>query len=162
MILSQEKILRLVEEKELIENFNASCLEGAGYDLRVGKFYRIKGSSHLSIDHRHLPEVEEIRSDQVILKPDEYLLMGTIERVNMPRNLMARILPRSTIFRGGCSLITAVVDPGYSGTLIFGLKNLSGCEFKLEKEAKIGQIVFEEILGETKPYEGRYQGGGVV
>ena len=162
MILSQEKILRLVGEKNLLERFNTGCLEGAGYDLRVGRFYQIKGSSHLSVDHRHMPEVEEIQSNRITLKPGDYLLIETLEKVNMPDNLVARILPRSTVFRCGCSLITAVVDPGYKGSLTLGLKNLSGCEFTLEKEARVGQIVFEEITGETKQYNGRYQGGRVV
>jgi len=80
----------------------------------------------------------------------------------MPKNLMARILPRSTLFRAGCSLISAVVDPGYRGTLTMGLKNLSDTAFYLERGARIGQIVFEEVAGETVSYNGRYQGGRVV
>jgi len=80
----------------------------------------------------------------------------------MPGNLVARILPRSTVFRNGCALITALVDPSFKGTLTMGLKNLSGFEFRFQPGARVAQLVFEEVSGETKPYEGHYQGGKVV
>jgi len=76
--------------------------------------------------------------------------------------LMARVLPRSSLFRCGASLRNAVVDPGYNGTLTFGLKNESEFNFVVEKGARICQIVFEAVHGETKPYQGKYQGGKVV
>ena len=162
MILSAEKIKSLVSEEKLIEGFSEKSLNGAGYDLRVGRFYKIRGDACLGVENRILPEADEIKSEEITLKPDEYLLIETQERVHMPKNLMARILPRSTLFRAGCSLITAVVDPGYYGTLTMGLKNLSGSAFRLEKGARIGQIVFEEVAGEATSYNGRYQGGKVV
>ena len=162
MILSKEKISLLVKEKKLIEGFLETSLCGAGYDMRVGKFYRTCGSAALSAEGRSLPNAEEIKSDYVTLKPGDYILVETVEKVNMPKDLMAIILPRSSVFRAGCSLITAVVDPGYYGTLTMGFKNLSDCEFSLGKGARIGQIVFEEVSGEASAYDGRYQGGKVV
>jgi deoxycytidine triphosphate deaminase len=123
MILSAEKIRKQVTEEKLIEGFSEKSLSGAGYDLRVGRFYKIRGEALLGVERRVLPEADEIIADAVTLKPEEYLLIETVEKVHMPKDLMARILPRSTLFRAGCSLITAVVDPGYYGTLTMGLKN---------------------------------------
>lgn len=162
MILAQSKITELVKKSKLIENFSDDCLEGAGYDLRVGKIYRIKSDSYLGKVKRKTPDVEEINVESYRLKPGEYVLIETVERVNMPTDMIARILPRSTIFRSGCSLITAVVDPGFEGTLTMGLKNLSGFNFTIEKKSRVAQIVFEKIEGKTRPYTGRYQGGKVV
>ena len=162
MILGSEIIKKLTEEKKLIESFDEKSLCGAGYDLRVGKFYEITGASHLGVNGRTLPSANEIFKDVIALGPDDYLLIETIEKVNMPKDVMARILPRSTVFRAGCFLVTAVVDPGYFGTLTMGLKNLSQCDFRLEKGSRIGQIVFEEVSGEANLYDGRYQGGKIV
>jgi dCTP deaminase len=162
MILSAERIRKQVTEEKLIEDFSEKSLNGAGYDLRVGRFYKIRGEALLGVEKRVLPEADEIKADEITLKPGEYLLIETLEKVHMPKNLMARILPRSTLFRAGCSLITAVVDPGYYGTLTVGLTNLSGAVFRLEKGARVGQIVFEEVSGEATEYNGRYQGGKVV
>ena len=162
MILAEEKIRKLVAEQKLIENFDEQSLTCAGYDLRVGKFYRISGEPFLGIKERKLPTVTEEKTDKIKIAPQEYILIETIEKVHMPKDLMARVLNRSTLFRFGCTLKTAVVDPGYYGILTIGLKNLSNQTFTLEKGARVGQIVFETIEGETTTYQGRYQGGKVV
>jgi deoxycytidine triphosphate deaminase len=167
MILSGGKILDLVKEKKLIENFSPECIGGAGYDLRVGKVYKLKilgeREGFIGVSTQINSEVEEIPFEKYSLQPNEYVLVESIEKVNIPKNLVGRILPRSSVFRLGCALLTAVVDPGFQGTLTMGLKNLSpGKKFTFQKGARIAQIIFEEILGKAKSYEGRYQGGKVI
>ena len=161
MILGRGRILTLVESG-LIEDFSIDCLGGAGYDLRLGRIYSLKSDGLLTASARQTPKVEEVEADQHTLRPGDYVLLETLEKINMPLNLAARILNRSTVFRCGCTLINAFVDPGYRGTLTFGLKNLSTRDFTVERGARIAQIVFEEVAGETEGYCGRYQGGKVV
>lgn len=162
MILGKDRIQELVEQSALLESFSPDSLGGAGYDLRIGRAYRLKGGGALLVDGKNNPEVEELEGDEFTLKAGDYILIESLEKVDMPPNLVARILPRSTIFRNGCSLITALVDPGFRGTLTMGLKNLSGHEFRFQRNARVAQIVFEEVSGETKEYDGHYQGGKVV
>jgi len=162
MILGRGEIVKRVSDGRLLESFSPECLEGSGYDLRLNRAYKLKSGGFIGVEGRGAPEILEVEFSELILKPGEYVLVETLEKVNMPSDLMARILPRSSVFRCGCSLMNAVVDPGFSGTLTLGLKNESGQEFKIERHAKIAQIVFEEVLGETKMYGGRYQGGKVV
>lgn len=162
MILAYSKILELVNSIKLIENFNDDCLEGAGYDLRLGKIYKLKSGGKIGTSDRITPEVVEINCKNYSLKPGEYVLIETIEKVNMPKDLLARVLNRSSLFRCGCSLLTAVIDPGYCGTLTMGLKNLSEFPFEIEIGARVGQIVFETVDGETVLYSGKYQGGKIV
>jgi len=162
MILGKERIQELVEKSALLESFSQDSLEGAGYDLRIGRVYGLKGGGALLVDGKNNPDVEEIEGDEFSLKAGEFVLVESQEKVNMPNNLSARILPRSTIFRNGCALITALVDPGFKGTLTMGLKNLSSHEFRFQRNARVAQIVFEEVNGETEEYDGHYQGGKVV
>lgn len=162
MIIGKDKIRKLILEKRLLEDFSTSCLEGAGYDLRINKIYRLKSGGFIGAADRKLPEVEEASFEKYTLKPDEYVLIETVEKVNMPSDLAARILPRSSLFRCGCSLMTALVDPGYRGVLIIGLKNLSKFDFTVERGARVAQVVFEGVEGKTSAYGGRYQGGKVV
>jgi dCTP deaminase/dUTP pyrophosphatase len=162
MILGKEEILRLIRENKLLENCVEDFVEGAGYDLRVGRFYDASGSTYIARDERRLPEVKEIPEEILLLKPGQYVLMETMERVNMPEDLIARVLNRSSLFRCGASTFNALVDPGYRGTLTFGLKNISDHEFSIQKGARVAQIVFEEVKGAAESYSGRYQGGKVV
>ncbi|MFH0863384.1 MAG: dCTP deaminase [Candidatus Altiarchaeota archaeon] len=161
MILGRQRILRLVEGG-LIENFTIDCLGGAGYDLRVDRIYSLESDSRLGVNDRKTPDVQEIMFEKYAIPPGEYVLVETLEKVKMPPDVMARVLNRSTLFRCGCSLFNAVVDPGFRGTLTFGLKNLSMRDFTIERGARIAQIVFEEVSGETALYDGKYQGGKVV
>lgn len=162
MILGSYRIEERIRKEKLLENHPAENIQGAGVDLRIGKAYRLKSGGKLGREERILPAIEEINGDRITLEAGEYVLVETMERVNMPKDLMARVLPRSSLFRCGVSLRNAVVDPNYHGTLIFGLKNESEHAFELEKGARIAQIVFEEVDGEATPYSGRYQGGKVV
>ncbi len=162
MILGSRRIEERIKEEKLLENSLPENIQGAGVDIRVGKAYRLKSGGKLGREERILPAIEEITGEGIKLEKGEYILVETMERVNMPMDLMARVLPRSSLFRCGVSLRNAVVDPGYKGTLTFGLKNESEHKFELEKGARIAQIVFETVDGGTTAYAGRYQGGKVV
>ncbi len=162
MILGREEILRRVQRDKLIKNFNIMCLQQAGYDLRVDTIYRISGEPFLGVNERRLPQIKEIRDNIVSVKPMEYLLVKTVEEINMPLDLAAIVLPRTTLFRMGISLRTGVVDPGYKGALVFGLKNESKLDIGIERGARIAQIIFMKVEGRTAPYKGRYNGGKIV
>jgi deoxycytidine triphosphate deaminase len=162
MVLGRSELLGLVEGENLLENFSLDCLGGAGYDLRLDRIYRLKSAGMLTVSDRRTPDVEEVVFDSYTLQPGDYVLVETLERVNLPSDIVAVILNRSTLFRCGCTLFNALVDPGFRGTLTFGLKNVSDKEFTVGKGARIAQIVFERVEGEATGYKGRYQGGKVV
>ncbi|MFH1450667.1 MAG: dCTP deaminase [archaeon] len=162
MILSGEEIKRMVKENAILENFEDKNIGGAGVDLRVGRYYRIKSGAKLGVSERELPKIEEIPEDWVEVRPGEYILVETMESVNMPVDLAAWMRHRSTLQRSGVGLLTALIDPGYKGTLTFGLKNFGGHAFKLQRGARVAQIVFSRMTGVGEEYNGRYQGGNVV
>jgi deoxycytidine triphosphate deaminase len=161
MYLSKAEILKRIGDDVLLENCDSTNVQGAGVDLEMDKLYEIKSCAELSRKSRKLPELNEHNAEVYYLAPGEYYLCTTMERVNMPRDLVAFILPRSTLFRCGVSLRTAVVDPGYRGILTLGIRNESDHEFTLERGSRICQIVFSEVRGEATNYEGKYQGGKV-
>jgi deoxycytidine triphosphate deaminase len=162
MVLGHSIIIEYIREKKLIENVEEKNVEGSGVDLRAKTFYKLRTAAEFMKDSRKLPEITEVQEDVLVLKPGEYVLVETVEKVNMPEDLCALMSNRSSLFRCGASLRTAVIDPGYIGTLTFGLKNESQHELTIEKGARIGQIQFFRVEGATKLYEGRYQGGKVV
>ena len=164
-VLGYEEIKELIKSKKLLENVDEKNIQPAGVDLRVKCIYRLKNGGFLGIKNRRTPDVEVVakyKEEKFTLKPNEFVLVETMEKVNMPNDLLALILPRSSLFRCGVSLHTAVVDPGFIGTLTFGMKNLSEHPFEIEIGTRIGQIVFEEVKENVKMYDGKYQGGKVT
>ncbi|WP_457555217.1 dCTP deaminase [Candidatus Pyrohabitans sp.] len=161
MYLGHGEILRRIREQRLLENVEEANVQGAGVDLRIDRLYDITSPAALLKEERTLPELREIEGERYLLAPGKYLLCTTMERVNMPHDLVAFMFQRSTLFRCGVTLRTAVIDPGYRGVLTVGIKNEGSFEFTLERGARIAQIVFARVAGEAMAYEGRYQGGRV-
>lgn len=171
MILGPQKLLELVHEIKLVENLSERELtnpEGAGFDLRLGEVYKISGTAFLGETERHTAEIEllqeykEGEKKSVTLNPGDFVLVKTIETVNMPKDLTANMKPRSTTFRSGLFVRTGNIAPGYSGGLTFGIKNEGSIEVTIEMGARIIHIQFEEVLGEGSAYRGQWQGGRVT
>jgi len=63
LILGVKKLLELVRKKRLVENLSERELknpEGAGFDLRIGELYQVKGKGFLGIEERKTPEIKLI------------------------------------------------------------------------------------------------------
>lgn len=162
MYLGSSKIKQRIAEEGLLEDCNLSNIQGSGYDLCIEKLFTVDGPAFLGAEERKLPELQEVEGPTFKLEPGRYCLCVTKESVNMPEDLIAFIVQRSTLFRCGVSLRTAVVDPGYRGALTIGMKNEGTQAFELERGARIAQIVFSEVRGDAEGYSGKYQGGKVV
>jgi deoxycytidine triphosphate deaminase len=181
MILSAKKVLELNKKYNLIENLSERELnnpEGVGIDVRAGEIYRLKGESFLGVSDRKTADIEkiaDIKKDKFfVLKPGEFVLVKTIEKVNLPGEkivveegkepaiLMQDAYPRSTLQRCGVIFRATKTDPGYSGELTFSLFNASAFPFKLELGARFANLVFSTVLGDlARPYDGQWKGGRV-
>lgn len=170
MILDPKILLDLVKREKLVENLSERELsnpEGTGFDLRLGEVYKISGEAFLGETHRKTPDIESIiqykegKKQSVKIKPGDFFLVKTIEKINLPITLSAQILPRTTTFRSGLFLRTGPVQPGYSGELTFGLKNEGPITVEIEMGARFVHILFQEIKGSGSQYRGQWQGGRV-
>jgi deoxycytidine triphosphate deaminase len=171
MILGPKKLLQLVRTKKLVEGLSERELtnpEGAGFDLRLGEVYKIKGEAFLGETHRKTADIKLVKKydpkkkTSIKIKPGDFFLVKTIETVNMPQNLTASITPRSTLYRSGLFLRTGNTPPGYSGGLNFGLKNEGPIIVEIEMGARFAHIQFSEVKGRGNMYRGQWQGGRVT
>jgi deoxycytidine triphosphate deaminase len=168
MIISPKKLLQLVKSKKLVEGLSERELtnpEGAGFDLRLGEVYKISGKAFLGETHRQTPDIESVavfgKHKSIKIKPGDFFLVKTVEKINLPINLSAVILPRTTTFRSGLFLRTGPVQPGYEGELTFGLKNEGPITVEIEMGARFAHVLFHEIKGVGSKYRGQWQGGRV-
>lgn len=171
MILGPKKLLQLVKSKKLVEGLSERELknpEGAGFDLRLGEVYRIKGNAFLGEVERKTPEIELVQSYKegekrsITVRPGEFYLVKTIESFNVPENLTVNFKPRTTTFRSGLFLRTGNVAPGYKGPVTFGLKNEGTVLVTIEMGARFVHAQFEEVKGGGSMYRGQWQGGRVT
>src|SRR4030067_2455091 len=116
MVLSGETIKEYIDKGKLeIEPFQETMRGAVSVDLRLG-------------DQALDPDKgKQISLQDYHLSLDEFLLANTIEKITLPSNLVARIIPRSSLARLGV-LVTFDADllpPNYSGKPILTMKNLS-------------------------------------
>lgn len=168
MPLGIDKLHELIKSKKLMENLSereASNPEGTGIEVRIGKVYSVKGKGFLGVEERETPKAElkaEFGKDKsYTLKPGEFVIVETMERVNLPDDIQGMISPRSTLCRSGIQLLFAQIDPGYSGTINMGLKNLSDEPFTFELGARAAKFFFFTVDGSTHSYRGQWKGGRV-
>ena len=138
-VLSDVEILEKMEAGEIkLEPFNRSCLNPAGYDLRISK--------------------------KVVLKPKTYELVATMETVELGLGVVAFMHIRSSLAREGIIGSFAVIDPGFRGQLTLNLYNAGNKGVTFKEGERIVQIVFHSLGNAAKEgYNGSYQDSrGVV
>ena len=98
--------------------------------------------------------------DFIDLMPGAYIITYN-EIVHLPNDVMALARPRSSLLRCGVTVNTAVWDAGYSGRSqsLMVVYNPQG--FRLQRNARIVQLVFWQLTGETEGYHGAYQGENI-
>lgn len=170
MIIGPKQLLILVKEKRLVEDLDERELtnpEGAGFDLRLNEVYEISGRSFLGVKERETPKVKLLakyqpqKKQSFVFQPGKFYLITTIEKVNLPLDITATFIPRTTTFRSGLFLRTGLAQPGYQGKLTFGLKNEGPVAVEIELGARIVLAIFHQITGSTG-YRGQWQGGRVT
>lgn len=171
MIIGIDKLLQLVKEAGLVEDLSERELvnpEGAGFDLRLGGIYAIEGRAFLGIDKRETPEVKcvaeynEKERETFIVEPESFYLITTVEKLNIPLDIVATFKPRTTTFRSGLFIRTGNVAPGYKGNLTFAMKNEGPVSVTLELGCRIVHVQFHWVDGKGSSYRGQWQGGRIT
>lgn len=97
MVLSDAKISELISSGQIIlEPFNEKRLTPQGYDISLEDF---------------------------ILKPGEFKIFKTIERIEVPNGLLAIPFLRTTYAFKGLILSPGIIDSGFKGFLQIALYN---------------------------------------
>src|SRR6056297_258569 len=176
MILSDADILaRLDEGDRVIDPLSDPEIQvqPASVDLRLGREF-------LEFQHANIPcihpnseqEVEEYVDETVveeggefILHPGDFVLGTTIERVEIPDDLIAHVEGRSSLGRLAIVVhaTAGLCDPGYEGQITLELSNLGTAPVALTPGMRISQLTFTELKTPAdRPYGeergSKYQG----
>ncbi len=164
----ETNLIRQVENRRVI-----SCgLSSYGYDCRLARdefkvFSPIQGTeiNPKKFDSKSLLEIpireDEDGSSYWLLPPHSYALGVTIERFNIPRNVTAIALGKSTYARCGIVVNTTPLEANWRGRLVVELYNAANLPVRLFAEEGFVQILFFESdeMCETSysDRQGKYQ-----
>jgi dCTP deaminase len=150
-VLSDGTILRLVEQERIrIDPWDPALVQPASVDLRLGDSFRVFHNHRVtSIDLRDPPanlteEVKVAAGDAFVIHPGEFCLGRTLEWVELPDDVVARIEGKSSLGRLGLIVhaTAGFCDPGWKGTLTLELNNLTRVPIKLYPGLLIAQLSF--------------------
>jgi dUTP pyrophosphatase len=98
----------------------------------------------------------DVTSQAITLQPGAYLVDFN-ETVQIPLNCMGSIFPRSSLWRSGVSIAAGVVDAGYEGAMGALMEVTNPHGLVLYQNAKLAQLVIEELNITVDGYSGIYQ-----
>lgn len=105
------------------------------------------------------PASYDIRvAERFQLRKGEFRLASSMERFNMPNDLIARVCDKSTWARRGLVVQNTRIEPGWAGYLTLELTNHGIDTLWIEPGMPIAAIEFELLDEPTdSPYAGKYQ-----
>jgi dCTP deaminase len=87
-----------------------------------------------------------------------FVLASTIERFNLPNDVLAQVCDKSTWARRKVSLLNTVLEPGWRGYVTLEIVYFGDTPIEIRAGDPIAQIIFFRLEEPTAlPYAGRYQ-----
>ena len=173
MVLSDRSIREEIEKGHIvISPLGDGCIQPASVDVHLDRQLLVFRNNRVPyVDIRASTErltelVEMGNDDPFMLHPGEFILGSTLEHVEVPPDLVARLEGKSSLGRIGLLIHSTAgyVDPGWKGRLTLELSNVSNLPITLYYRMKIGQISFlrlttpaERLYGD-KELGSKYQG----
>jgi dCTP deaminase len=155
-----------------IEPCDRDDIQPSSVDLHLGNRFQVFRNSRYpyidpSMEQSGLMELVEASTEEpFVLHPGEFVLGATLERVELPDDIVARLEGKSSLGRLGLLIHSTAgyVDPGWEGTLTLELSNVANLPIVLTPGMAIGQISFSTMTTPVdRPYGtpglgSRYQG----
>ncbi len=173
MVLSDRSIReKLAEGQIVITPLGDGCIQPASVDLHLDRNLLVFQNNRVPyIDVRatseRLTEVVTVGDDDpFMLHPGEFVLGSTLEHIEVPADLVARLEGKSSLGRIGLLIHSTAgyVDPGWKGHLTLELSNVSKLPITLYHRMRIGQISFlrlttpADVLYGSAELGSKYQG----
>jgi len=165
-ILTTEQINYYLEERDIVIDplLELNQIGSVSVDLRLdnefGEFLSTQKAlidpSESRLDYVKLSEIE-FYGEPYSLQAGHFVLGKTFEYVALPNNVVGLLEGRSSVGRQGLMVhVTAgVVDPGFTGHLVFELANVGKMPILLYPLMRIARMTFVETEP-TKGYAGKF------
>ena len=162
VVLSDRTIKEeMAKGRIVVEPLGEGCVQPASVDVHLDRrllVFRNSRRPYIDVheDTSDLTEMVEIEDDiPFILHPGEFVLASTLEHIELPDDLVARLEGKSSLGRIGLLIHSTAgyVDPGWKGHLTLELSNVSNLPVTLYYAMKIGQLSYLRL---STPAENLY------
>lgn len=151
--LNSEDILQRAKNKSLIlRNFDEDCIKEVCYEVRASnEFYDISPTEAQKTIIKD--------GSSFILRPNNQVVSVTMEYLDIPLDIIARILLVGHYFSLGIAPVNTYADPGFKGKLGIVFSNTSKNYIKITPGERIAKVEFSTLTRPSvKGYVGQHGG----
>lgn len=125
-----DKDIKSLGDKLIIEGYDEDCVGAVSYDVKADIFFKSS---------------ETDSYDRYVLKPNEYIIVKTKEKIHMPGNLLGIIGEKNSLIRLGLLVSGPRYQPGHKTYIYLRVLNVSSNSITLNSGLEIAQIFFEKL-----------------
>jgi dCTP deaminase len=155
-----------------LEPYDPDLVQPASVDVRLGTEFRVMRNSRIThidpfVEQTKLMDTVSVpEGEPFVLHPGEFALGHTSEVVGCPDDIVGVVNGKSSLGRLGIQVhaTAGFIDPGFRGTVVLELSNVSNLPILLRPGMKIAQLVFQKLDRKAeRPYghpdlKSKYQG----
>jgi dCTP deaminase len=138
-----------------------------GYDVRVGTHFKVFTNVNSSIvdpksfDPHSFVDVDATSKGYILIPPNSFALCETVEYFEIPRDMLAICVGKSTYARCGIIVNVTPLEPEWKGKITIEISNTTPLPAKIYANEGIAQIIFlrgEEVCKRSyADKSGKYQ-----
>ena len=129
-------------------------LSSYGYDVRVGTRFKVFTPTPVTggvaiVDPKHFSadlfvdiDTELTGMDHVVIPPNSFALAETVETFDIPRDVLAICLGKSTYARCGIIVNVTPLEPEWRGKITIEISNTTPLPAKIYANEGIAQLIF--------------------
>lgn len=142
-MLAKHDIAFLIQEKQMIRNCLPTNLKKPVYEMRLGSFaFRWEGDKRKNI---RLGD-QQGKEKELILPPNSLTFVTTLERFNLPDDIIARFnLKVDWVHRGLLLGTGPIVNPGFKKYLLIPIHNFSSQTVQIKYAEQLIAVEFTKI-----------------
>lgn len=151
--LSDTMITELSNNHQLLieTDFYPDSIKQCCYELRASETY-------YELNENRQPEKQVANNgNYILIKPNQMVVIISKEKLNIPANIVGRILTKGKLFSIGLLPVNTYADPGFKGNMGIVFSNLSNNYIKISPNEPIAKIEFSKLITRVKkPYSGQH------
>src|SRR6516162_7050437 len=116
-----------------------------GYDVRVGRHFKVFTNARCAVvDPKHFDpnSFVDIEGDFCLIPPNSFALGETVEYFEIPRDIIAVCVGKSTYARCGIIVNVTPLEPEWRGRITLEISNTTPLPAKIYAGEGIAQILF--------------------
>lgn len=124
-------------------------LSSYGYDFRAAPEYKLfKGELPVDsdgvVDYKNITDdmFEHHEGPSIVIPPHGFILARSVERVRIPRDILALCIGKSTIARVGINCLCTPIEPEWEGYITFEFHNTLSLPNRFYANEGVLQLVF--------------------